>query len=133
VKYLELYGPTGSLFTPIDKIKLHAKASWFGNGDFKTMMILFTLSVLIVVLSAINFINLKTAQASQRAKEIGVRKAIGSTKSNLVLQFLLETFVICLASYLLSLALTELLLPSFNKFYNKEIVMNDWHIYFYSF
>ncbi|MFC7347887.1 ABC transporter permease [Chryseobacterium zhengzhouense] len=132
-KYLELYGPTGSLFTPIDKIKLHAKASWFGNGDFKTMMILFTLSVLIVVLSAINFINLKTAQASQRAKEISVRKAIGSTKSNLVLQFLLETFVICLASYLLSLALTELLLPSFNKFYNKEIVMNDWHIYFYSF
>ena len=133
VKYLELYGPTGSLFTPIDEIKLHAKASWFGNGDFKTMMILFTLSVLIVVLSAINFINLKTAQASQRAKEIGVRKAIGSTKSNLVLQFLLETFVICLASYLLSLALTELLLPSFNKFYDKEIVMNDWRIYYYSF
>ena len=133
IKYLELYGPTGSLFTPLDKIKLHAKASWFGTGDFKTMMILFTLSVLIVVLSSINFINLKTAQASQRAKEIGVRKAIGSTKSNLVLQFLLETFVICLASYLLSLALTELLLPSFNKFYDKEIVMNDWRIYYYSF
>jgi putative ABC transport system permease protein len=84
-------------------------------------------------LSAINFINLKTAQASQRAKEIGVRKAIGSTKSNLVLQFLLETFVICFASYVLALALTELLLPSFNKFYDKEIVMNDWHIYYYSF
>jgi putative ABC transport system permease protein len=83
-------------------------------------MILFTLSVLIVILSAINFINLKTAQASQRAKEIGVRKAIGSTKTDLVLQFLLETFVICIASYLLSLALTELLLPSFNKFYNKK-------------
>ena len=133
IKYLELYGPTGSLFTPLDKIKLHAKASWFGTGDFKTMMILFTLSVLIVVLSSINFINLKTAQASQRAKEIGVRKAIGSTKSTLVLQFLLETFVICFASYLLSLALTELLLPSFNKFYDKEIVMNDWRIYYYSF
>jgi len=132
-KYLELYGPTGSLFTPLDKIKLHAKASWFGTGDFKTMMILFTLSVLIVVLSAINFINLKTAQASQRAKEIGVRKAIGSTKLKLVLQFLLETFLICFASYILALALTELLLPSFNKFYEKEIVMNDWHIYFYSF
>lgn len=132
-KYLELYGPTGSLFTPLEKLKLHAKASWFGVGDFKTMMILFTLSVLIVILSAINFINLKTAQASQRAKEIGVRKAIGSTKSNLVLQFLLETFVICFASYILALALTEILLPSFNKFYDKEIVMNDWHIYFYSF
>lgn len=132
-KYLELYGPTGSLFTPIDEMKLHAKASWFGTGDFKTLMILFILSVLIVVLSAINFINLKTAQASQRAKEIGVRKAIGSSKFLLVLQFLLETFIICLVSYLLSLALTELLLPSFNKFFDKEIVMNDWHIYVYSF
>ncbi|WP_312750108.1 ABC transporter permease [Epilithonimonas hominis] len=132
-KYLELYGPTASILTPLDKMKLHAQAYWFGNGDFKTMMILFTLSVLIVILSAINFINLKTAQASQRAKEIGVRKAIGSTKSNLVLQFLLETFIICFASYVLALALTELLLPSFNKFYDKEIVMNDWRIYYYSF
>jgi len=132
-QYLDLYGPTDSELTPLDQIKLHAKASWFGNPDFKTLMILFTLSVLIVVLSAINFINLKTAQASQRAKEIGVRKAIGSTRSNLVLQFLMETFVICIASYLLSLALTELLLPSFNKFYDKEMKMNDWHIYFYSF
>jgi len=132
-QYLDLYGPTNSVLTPLDEIKLYAKASWFGNPDFKTLIILFTLSVLIVVLSAINFINLKTAQASQRAKEIGVRKAIGSTKSNLILQFLLETFIICMASYLLSLALTELLLPSFNKFYDKEMKMNDWHIYFYSF
>lgn len=132
-QYMDLYGPTDSLLTPLDEMKLHVKASWFSNPDFKTLMILFTLSVLIVILSAINFINLKTAQASQRAKEIGVRKAIGSTKADLVLQFLLETFVICIASYLLSLALTELLLPGFNKFYNKEIKMNDWHIYLYSF
>ncbi|SEM31221.1 putative ABC transport system permease protein [Chryseobacterium taichungense] len=132
-KYLEMYGPQGSLLTPLGQMKLHGKAYWFGTGDFKTMMILFSLSVLIVILSAINFINLKTAQASQRAKEIGVRKAIGSNKSKLILQFLLETFLICFASYVLSLALTELLLPSFNKFFDKEIVMNDWHIYFYSF
>lgn len=132
-QYLNLYGPTDSVLTPLKEIKLHAKASWFGTPDFKTLMILFTLSVLIVILSAINFINLKTAQASQRAKEIGVRKAIGSTKSNLILQFLLETFLICIASYLLALALTELLLPSFNKFFDKEIVMNDWRIYYYSF
>ena len=131
-QYIDLYGPDSALLTPLDKLKLHAKASWFGTGDFKTLMILFILSVLIVVLSAINFINLKTAQASQRAKEIGVRKAIGSTKWALILQFLLETFIICLASYLLSLALTELLLPSFNQFFGKEIKMDDWHIYFYS-
>lgn len=132
-KYMELYGPNSCELIPLDKLKLHAKAYWFGNGDLQTMMILLTLSILIVVLSAINFINLKTAQASQRAKEIGVRKAIGSTKSSLVFQFLLEAFIICFASYLFSLALAELLLPSFNTFYDKEIVMNDWHIYFYSF
>ena len=132
-QFIDTYGPTDTLLTPLDKIKLHSESTWFGKPDFKSLMILFTLSVLIVILSAINFINLKTAQASQRAKEIGVRKAIGSTKSSLVLQFLMETFLICFASYLLSLALTEILLPSLNKFYNKEIVMNDWHIYFYSF
>lgn len=132
-QFIDTYGPTDSLLTPLDKIKLHSESTWFGKPDFKSLMILFTLSVLIVILSAINFINLKTAQASQRAKEIGVRKAIGSTKSSLVLQFLMETFLICFASYLLSLALTELLLPSLNKFYNKEIVMNDWRVYFYSF
>lgn len=131
-QYIDTYGPTSSILTSLDKIKLHAESSWFGKPDFKTLMILFTLSVLIVVLSAINFINLKTAQASQRAKEVGVRKAIGSTRFSLIKQFLLETFVICFLAYFLSLALTELLLPGFNKFFNKEIKMNDWHVYFYS-
>lgn len=131
-QYIDTYGPNDTLLTPLDKIKLHAESTWFGKPDFKSILILFTLSVLIVILSAINFINLKTAQASQRAKEIGVRKAIGSTKSSLVFQFLMETFLICIASYLLSLALTELLLPSFNKFFDKEIVMNNWRTYFYS-
>lgn len=132
-QYIDTYGPSSSILTPLDKIKLHAESTWWGKPDFKTLIILFSLSVLIVILSAINFINLKTAQASQRAKEIGVRKAIGSRKSSLVLQFLMETFLICFASYILSLALTEILLPSFNKFYNKEIVMNDWHVFLYSF
>ncbi|WP_294246610.1 FtsX-like permease family protein [uncultured Chryseobacterium sp.] len=132
-KYLELYGPQDSLLTPLDQLNLHAKAYWFQGGDFKMIIILFTLSVLIVILSAINFINLKTAQASQRAKEVGVRKAIGSTKTGLIAQFLLEAFVICFASYLLSLALTELLLPEFNRFFDKEISLNNWHVHLYSF
>lgn len=132
-EYIRLYSPSSALLTPLDKMKLHAEMTWFGKPDFKTLMILFTLSVLIVVLSAINFINLKTAQASQRAKEIGVRKATGSSKQALVIQFLMETFMICLTSYVLSLALTEILLPGFNKFFNKEIVMNDAAIYLYSF
>ncbi len=132
-QYIDLYSPESVLLTPLDKMKLHAEMTWFGKPDFKTLLILFTLSVLIVILSAINFINLKTAQASQRAKEVGIRKAIGSEKSKLILQFLMETFIICFVSYLISLVLAELLLPSFNQFYGKEMQMNDWHIYFYSF
>ncbi|MBK1896080.1 ABC transporter permease [Chryseobacterium paridis] len=131
-EFLEKYGPNDGLLTPLDELRLHAKASWFGVGDFKTILILFFLSVMIVILSAINFINLKTAESSQRGKEVGVRKAIGGTRSSLMMQFLLEAFIICMLSYVLSLALTELLLPNFNKFFDKEIKLNDWHIFVYS-
>ena len=132
-KYLDLYGPNGIDFTRFDRVNLHAQASFMSKADYKNILTLFTLSVLIVLLSAINFINLKTAQSSQRAKEVGVRKAIGSSRSSIIKQFLLETVLICLFAYLLSLVLTELSLPAFNKFYNKEMKMNDWHIYLYSF
>lgn len=132
-QYIDTYGPASCLLTPLDQMNLHAKATWFSSPDFKTIFILFILSLLIVLLSAINFINLKTAQASQRAKETGIRKAIGSSRFLLAMQFLTETFIICLASYILSLALTELLLPAFNAFFNKKMVFHDWTIYFYSF
>ena len=57
------------------------------EGDKKSIIILMSLSGLILVLSGINFINLNTAQASQRAKEVGVRKALGSSKGKLITQF----------------------------------------------
>ncbi len=132
-EYKRKYGPNSVELVSLSQLKLHAKASWFGDSDFKTIMILFTLSVLIVILSAINFINLKTAQAAQRAKEVGVRKAIGSSRGDLVLQFLLETFIICFFAFVFSLVLVELLLPSFNQFLNKELVLNNPSVIGYSF
>ena len=77
------------------------------KADYKTIKILFGLSVLILILSAINFINLKTAQGSQRAKEVGVKKAIGSTKTQLIFQFLVEATLICVFSYFFSLVLVD--------------------------
>ena len=118
--------------TPLTKMKLDAKSEGVEKGDKKSIMILLGLSVLILILSAINLINLKTAQASQRAKEVGVRKSIGSTKSALILQFLLETFIICLASYLIALAMVELLLPFYNKYLGKEIRLNNPDVFIYS-
>lgn len=118
--------------TPMSKMKLDAKSEGVEKGDKKSIMILLGLSALILLLSGINLINLKTAQASQRAKEVGVRKAVGSTRSGLVLQFLLETFMICFVAYIIAFALVELLLPSYNKFLNKEIKLDDSYLFVYT-
>lgn len=131
-EYMNKYGPNDVLLIALDKIKLHSEASWFGKGDFKTILILFSLSVLILILSAINIINLKTAQASQRAKEVGVRKAVGSTKGALILQFLLESFIICFGAFIFSLVATELVLPSYNKFIGKEMRLDNPMVIFYA-
>ncbi|WP_294230587.1 ABC transporter permease [uncultured Chryseobacterium sp.] len=118
--------------TPINKMKLDARSNGISKGDKKSIMILMGLSVLILALSGINLINLKTAQASQRAKEVGVRKVVGSSKTALVLQFLLETFLICLVAYLVAFAMVELLLPSYNQFLNKEITLNNPNLFLYT-
>ncbi|HVX49309.1 MAG TPA: ABC transporter permease [Chitinophagaceae bacterium] len=70
----------------------------------------------LLLLGCINFINLTTAQATQRAKEIGIRKTMGGTKRQLVLQFLAETFLLTLASAILSVAVTPLLLKAFASY-----------------
>ena len=124
--------PTIVYLTSISKMKLDAKSDGVEKGDKKSIMILLSLSALILLLSGINLINLKTAQSSQRAKEVGVRKVIGSSKSKLVLQFLLETFMICFAAYIVAFAMVELFLPSYNKFLNKEIKLNDPNLFIYT-
>lgn len=120
---------TKALLTNVKNIKLDAKSSGIDKGDKKSLQILMSLSSLLLILSCINLINLKTAQASQRAKEVGVRKVIGSTKSKLILQFLLETFMICLVAYILAFAIVELTLPFYNKFLGKSIKLNDYRIF----
>ncbi len=129
---LDKKNPAMVYLTPISKMKLDAKSDGISKGDKKSIMILLGLSVLILALSGINLINLNTAQASQRAKEVGVRKVIGSSKSTLVLQFLLETFMICLVAYIVAFAMVELFLPSYNKFLNKEIRLNDFRLFLYT-
>lgn len=129
---LDKKNPAMVYLTPISKMKLDAKSDGINKGDKKSIMILLGLSVLILALSGINLINLKTAQASQRAKEIGVRKVVGSSKSALILQFLLETFMICLVAYVVAFAMVELLLPSYNKFLSKDIKLIDPNLFVYT-
>jgi len=81
-----------------------------------TMYGLLAIAVFLLLLGCINFINLTTAQASQRAKEIGIRKTMGSSKRQLIWQFLSETFLITLIATVLSIAIAPILLNMFADF-----------------
>jgi len=82
---------------------------------------LLLVAAFLLFLGCINFINLTTAQAAQRAKEIGIRKTMGGSRKQLILQFLSETFVITVLATVLSLAMTPLLLKIFAGFVPKAL------------
>ncbi|WP_026969141.1 ABC transporter permease [Algoriphagus terrigena] len=86
---------------------------------------LFTLiALLVLAMAVINFVNLSTAKATLRAKEIGVRKAIGAVKSSLVAQFMSESFVMVLAAFLLGIGWTILTLPTFNSIIDDSLSLS---------
>lgn len=91
-------------------------------GGNRTMLTVFlSIGIFIVIIACVNFINLTTARAGSRSKEIGVRKVLGAGKSNLTWQFLGEAILITLISTELALVLMELLRPVFNNLVNREI------------
>lgn len=81
-----------------------------------TLYGLMIVAAFLLLLGCINFINLTTAQASQRAKEIGIRKTLGSSKKQLIFQFLSETFLLTIIATILSVIITPLLLKAFADF-----------------
>lgn len=103
---------------PLNDLHFNNKYQGAGNRIVHkpTLYGLLSIAAFLLLLGCINFINLTTAQASQRAKEIGVRKTMGSSKKQLVLQFLSETFLITLIATIVSVALTPLLLKMFEDF-----------------
>jgi len=104
---------------------LHFNSTYGTIGDRvahkPTLYGLLTVAAFLLFLGCINFINLTTAQAAQRAKEIGIRKTMGSSRSQLMAQFLNETFFITLITTLLSIVLTPLLLKVFGDFIPKGL------------
>jgi ABC-type antimicrobial peptide transport system permease subunit len=101
----------------------------FGNYNYNTVStsMLFSLSIIGVFLlltACINFINLTTAEAVKRSKEVGIRKSLGSSRSQLVVQFLGETFLITALSIVLAVVLAELGLHFLNPFLNLNLALN---------
>lgn len=119
------YGKYNFILEPISVSRLHTKGQGMpeGKGNYQFLLIMVGLSILILVLSIVNYANLATANAIRRAKEVGVRKIVGATKLDIIRQFLFETIITVLFSILLSLVIVELSLPYYNEFLGKELLI----------
>ena len=99
------------------------------NGDINNVYLFTAIALFILLIACINFMNLSTARSSIRAKEIGVRKVMGATQPNLVVQFLAESMIFALLAVLIALLLTKLMLPAMNSFTGRELsftIQNSW-------
>ncbi|MEN8247343.1 MAG: ABC transporter permease [Bacteroidota bacterium] len=99
------------------------EGEFVGGGNKTFVFILISIAVLILIIACINFMNLATARATERAREVGVRKTLGSFKSQLIAQFLAESVVISLISMLLGILILQLVLPSFNNLTNLTLTL----------
>ncbi|MPR34823.1 ABC transporter permease [Salmonirosea aquatica] len=96
-----------------------------GTNGSQTLVTVFSLiAVFVLLIAAINFMNLATARSAERAKEVGIRKALGSTKSQLAAQFLTESVLLSLFSFVVALVLVASLLPFFNNLAGKQLSLD---------
>jgi putative ABC transport system permease protein len=96
------------------------------GGNETNMLIFAVIATFILVLAAVNFINLSTARASRRAKEVGIRKSLGTSRSKLVWQFLLESILICMLSMMIALGISELFVLGFFWVTGHELSIHIW-------
>lgn len=110
---------------PLTDIHLHSDltAELGPNGDVTYVYLFSAVALFILSIACINFMNLSTARSANRAKEVGVRKVMGSLRSHLVRQFLLESILLSLGSFLFAIALAWLFLPVFNSISQKNLVL----------
>ncbi|WP_421813269.1 FtsX-like permease family protein [Flagellimonas sp.] len=98
------------------------------HGDIKFVWLFAAIAAFVLLLAMINFINLSTAKSANRAKEVGLRKTIGAFRNNLVNQFLTESVIFSIISFVLGVLLAWVLLPTFNEIASKnmELPWSTW-------
>ncbi len=125
-EWLEIGNAHRYFLQPLDEIHLTSKlnSELEANGDKSYILIFSGIGLLIIIIGVINFVNLTTARASSRAKEVGVRKSIGSSRSSLIRQFVLESFIITSISVFLAILIALIALPYFNQLVGKTMSMD---------
>ena len=108
---------------PLPSIHLHSNLEYemSANGNVQYLYIFAIIALLVLIIASINYMNLSTARASHRVKEIGVRKVIGSGKKQLVFMFLAESVLICVFAGTLAIIIAQLVMPLFNQLSGKEL------------
>ena len=116
---------------PLSRIHLYSNTKFElePNGDIQYVYIFSALAFFILLLACVNFTNLSTARAIKRAKEVGIRKVLGSLRRQLVLQFLTESVLFTLFSMLCTYLLIYLLLPYFNQLANTRFTFSIFYAF----
>lgn len=96
------------------------------HGSEKAVQFLSIIALFVLIIAWVNYINLSTARAVDRAKEVGLRKVIGAQRGQLIGQFLFESFLINALGLLAAIGLAELLLPNFNFLVGKQLAQHIW-------
>jgi len=111
---------------PLDAVHYDTQAGNYSNKTIshELLNVLWLIGAFILLIACVNFINLSTAQAVNRAKEVGVRKVLGSNKSQLQIQFIVETFLIVTSAVLLAAVTTMLALPFVNRLLELSLSFN---------
>ena len=124
-KYTEKDEDGGRTFHLEPLSELHFSDNYSNyTGSKEILKGLFFIGLFILLIACFNFINLETAQAINRSKEIGIRKTLGSSRSQLILQFLTETYIIVMIAVMLSFLITELSLRYFQDFLPSALVID---------
>ncbi len=111
---------------PLRDIHLHSQLEGEArpNGNITYIYLFIAIAIFILLLACINFMNLSTARSAERAREVGVRKVMGSVRKQLIGQFLMESIVVSLLSLFVAVALVRAGLPFFNSWADKQLVLD---------
>src|SRR6476646_8495245 len=127
-------GKEQAVLFPMNKWRLYSdfKDGKAAGGRIQFIWLFSIIGVFVLMLACINFMNLSTARSEKRAKEVGIRKTVGSVHSQLIKQFLSESVLVALISFVFSIIFVVLLMPMFNRLADKNIEFPWSSAYFWS-